>query len=149
MRTGQQQIDGFGSGHQDVGRVFEHFLSLGLRCITGAHGDPDVSRMSPLQEQLVLNARQRLLEIALDIITEGLQWRDINDPGLSHQRFLLCFTHHAVNDSVKSSQRFTTTGGGCNQSVLSCLNGRPRIGLRRRRLAQSAGKPGTAGRMKV
>jgi len=64
---GQQNVEGFGGSHQDMGRQTTHPLALGLGSIAGARPGAGCYRRQAQRRQLVRGARQRPLQIELDI----------------------------------------------------------------------------------
>ena len=73
VNTGQQQVQRLGRTDQNMRRIFQHFLPVRRRRVAAANRYTNTRRMSTLQKQLILNAGQRLLQIALDIVTQGFK----------------------------------------------------------------------------
>ena len=67
---GHHQVERLRGRDQDVGRLAPHRLALALRRVAGAQADRDL-RADPLQ---------RRAEVALDVVGERLQRRDVDDP---------------------------------------------------------------------
>ena len=67
---GQQEVERLRRGDQDVRRVPEHLRPLLLRRVAGADGDA----------QLRLEPRERPAQVALDVVVERLQRRDVDQP---------------------------------------------------------------------
>ena len=68
---GEDQVERLRRRDQDVGRVAAHRLALLLRRVAGPQRDRDL-RPDP---------RQRGAQVALDVVGEGLERRDVDQPG--------------------------------------------------------------------
>ena len=77
--AGQQDVQRFGSSYNNMRRAFGHRSALAGRCVTCSNKCPDINLRQTQRSQFFLNAGQRHLQIALDIIAESLERRDIND----------------------------------------------------------------------
>ena len=64
---GEHQVERLRRRDQDVGRLLEQLAALLLRRVAGAHGDA----------HLRLEARERPAQVALDVVVERLQRRDV------------------------------------------------------------------------
>ena len=67
---GEHQVERLGGGDQDVGRRFAHRPALGLAGVAGPQADRDLGADPP----------QRRPQVALDVVGERLQRRDVDDP---------------------------------------------------------------------
>ena len=67
---GEHQVERLGGGDQDVGRRFAHRPALFLAGVAGAQADRDVGA----------DAAQRRAQVALDVVGERLQRRDVDEP---------------------------------------------------------------------
>ena len=67
---GEHQVERLGGRDQDVGRRFLHRPPLGLGRVPGAQPDRDVGA----------DPRQRRPQVALDVVGERLQRRDVDEP---------------------------------------------------------------------
>ena len=82
---GQHEVQRFRGGDEDVRRGSQQLSPLGLRGVTGTHTDAHRSDVGVGgvvgRRGGAGDTRQRHLQVALDIHTEGLQWGDVEDPG--------------------------------------------------------------------
>ncbi|MCY1272858.1 hypothetical protein D9M70_214520 [compost metagenome] len=69
----EEDIEGFGRGHQDVRRALAHGVALGLGRITGAHGGADSHIRKPQPRKLRADARQGFFQVDADVIGQRLQ----------------------------------------------------------------------------
>ena len=67
---GHDQVERLGGRDQDVGRLAAHRLALALRRVAGAQADGD----------LRADSLQRRAQVALDVVGERLERRDVDDP---------------------------------------------------------------------
>ena len=87
LRT-QQDVQRLRGGHDDVRRPAPHAGALRLRGVAGAHHRPYLNVRYAKRHQLFANAAQRRLEIALDVVRQRLQRRDVDHARLVRQRSL-------------------------------------------------------------
>jgi hypothetical protein len=132
--TGEHQIQRFGRGDEDVRRLAEHRLALALRCIPGPHRDTQVRP----------DAAQGHPKVAVDVVGERLQRRDIDQPDAPRAGGDVVsgwLAGQPVDRPQKRSQRLPRPRRGRDQDVVTRGDRRPRLGLCRRRLGERAGKP--------
>src|SRR5262249_28956492 len=94
------------------------------------------------------DAGQRRFQVALDVVRERLERRDVDDLGFVLEAAVEPLPHQAVDGGEKGRERLARSGGGGNQHVPPGLEGRPSLRLRRRGRSKAALKPGGNGRMK-
>ena len=76
----EEQIQRFGRGDQNVGRGAVDIPPVGGGCVAGADGDVDGGRRQPETLGGEADADQRRLQVALDVMRQGLQRRDVQYP---------------------------------------------------------------------
>ena len=147
--AGEQDVERFRGGYQNVRWMFAHGGARRLRRIAGAHHgpNPDLGESALLQN--LQDAIQRLLEVVLNVVAERLERRDVDNLGGVRQRSLLPLPDQVVNRREKRGQGFARPGGGRYQRVLALLNCRPSGLLTKRRLVKTFVKPFADRRVKV
>ena len=126
----EHQVERLGCRDQHVGRVAEHRLALALRGVAGADRHRDVAA----------DALERGAQVALDVVGEGLQRGDVDEPGAARVvRDRL--GDEAIEAPEEGGEGLPGARGGRQQNVLAARDRRPRLGLRRGRLREGAGKP--------
>src|SRR5215470_4554049 len=105
--------------------------ALGRRRVTGTNGDAKRIVLEPKAPRSVADTNQRSLQVALDVYSEGLDRRDIEDAAT------LCFLrrrrkHEPVDGPKKCSQRLACTGRREDQSRTTPSDSRPPEELRPR-----------------
>src|SRR5262249_40899249 len=91
--------------------------------------------------QLLSNAFEWLLQIDLDVITQRLQRRYVNNVSCVVELSLNAESNEIVDGREKRSERLAGPGGSCNERMLVTLDRRPCLCLRRRRRRKLLSKP--------
>ena len=139
---GQQDVQGFGRRHDDVRRSAPHPGAFPLRGVAGAHRRPDRHIGKAERSELGADPLERRLEIAMDVVRQCLQGRNVDDPGLVGQCALEAFPDELIDRGEKRGERLARSRRRRHEHVASRLNRRPRLGLRRRRRVESPREPG-------
>ena len=128
----EHQVERLGRRDEDVGRVAAHGGPLALRRVAGAHGDRHVGA----------DAAQRRAEVALDVVGQRLQRRDVDEarPALALGQRI---GRQAVERPQERGERLARSGGRRDEDVIARRDGRPRLLLRRRRLRERGLEPVT------
>ena len=92
----EEQIERLRRGHKDMGRPANHPLPLPGRRIPRAHQGADLRTIGPLLLNQAENLGQRLLQVALNVVGQGSQRRDIDNVGLLLQFSRKRQTHETV-----------------------------------------------------
>ncbi len=123
----QQQVERLGRGDQDVGRLLHHLPAFLGGCVAGAHRNPQV-RLEPCE---------RPAQVALDVVVECLQRRDVEDAQPLAGRL-----GQPVDRVEERGDRLAGTGRRLDQHVRARGDRRPAALLRRRRRVERALEPG-------
>ena len=146
--AGEQDIEGFRGGDQDMGRYPPHALALRLGGIAGPHQGADIHFRQSLRLHNVPDALQRPLQVLLNVVGQGLQWGDIQDIRFIGQPAGQCFPHQVVNRRKERGQGLAAAGRRRDQGVIALFYCRPGIFLHRRRSGKFTVKPGRGNRVK-
>ena len=130
---GQHQVERLGRRDQDVGRRAQHRRALAGRRVAGADRDAHVVAEA--------EAAQRRAQVALDVVGERLQRRDVDQPravlaGRRRRR-----RDEAIERPEERGERLARAGRRADQHVLAGRDRRPRLRLRRRRRLERALEP--------
>ena len=129
---GQHQVERLRRRDQDVGRVAQHRRAFLLRRVAGADADRDLVG--------ALDRRQRHAQVALDVVAERLQRRDVDR---AHALALGARpAHQPVDRPEEGGECLARSGRRADQRVIAGRDRRPTLGLRRRRLTEGAVEPG-------
>ena len=107
---GEHQVERLGRRDQDVGRLLEDLAPLLLRRVAGAHRDP----------HLRLEPGERAAQVALDVVVERLQRRDVE-----HAQPLARRRVQAVERVEERGQRLAGAGRRLDQHVRAGRDRRP------------------------
>ncbi len=148
-RTGQQDIEGFRGRDQDVRRRAAHAQALGRGGVAGAHPRPDrdVGRPQPLE--LAGDPRKRRFEVAMDVVAERLERRDVDDRRRIGEPSALGLAHQSIDDGEKGRERLARSRGGRDEGVPAFQDRGPGLYLAGRRRREPAGEPVPDGRVEV
>ena len=124
---GEEQVERLGSGDQDVGRRAQHLAPLALVGVARPHAD----------RQRRAEPGERAAEVALDVVVEGLQRRDVEET-----QPLAGAPVEAVDPRQERGQRLTRAGRSLHEHVRTARDHGPRRELRRRRAGKRTLEPG-------
>ncbi len=125
---GHHQVEGLRRGDQDVGRRLRHRPTVFLRRVAGPQADRDVGA----------DAAQRGAQVALDVVGERFQRRDVDDADAGAE---LRRAGEAVDPPEEAGQGLAGAGGGADQRVLAAGDRRPAARLGRRRPGEGGLEP--------
>ena len=91
----EDQEERLGCRHENVSRISKLLASLFGRGVTGAHVHADVSERLVMALGLARDADERGAQVALDVVDERLEGRDIKDAG---SRFCVLGKAHQLVD---------------------------------------------------
>ena len=138
----EQDVERLRRGDDDVRRPAVHALALARRGIAGAHPGPDLDVRQPLRAQGLADAGERCLQVALDVVRQRLQRRDIDDLRLVSEPPLQPLSNQVVDRRQKGGKCLAGSRGRSDQRMPPRLDGRPRLRLGRRGRSEAAIEPG-------
>ncbi len=122
----EHEVEGLGGGDEDVGRVADQVAPVGLGRVAGAGGDADVGHRQAPPLGLHRHPRQGGTQVALDVVGEGLQRRDVED---LQPEFLVGRRRGGGGQPVEGPQeggeRLARPGGGEDEGVRAAADGLP------------------------
>ena len=147
--AGEHQVERFGRGDQDVRGASRDLASLLRGRVAGPGRDRDVRRRGPQSLRREPDAGQRRPQVPLDVVGQGLQRRDVQDPdvaGIIPARRGTRVGRKAVQAPQEGRQRLAAPRRGVDERVTSGRDRRPteRLGVRRgfeARLEPARGPP--------
>ncbi len=141
----QQHIERFRRGHQDMRRPAAHLVAFGGRRVAGAHPGADLHLDMAQLAQFLGDSGQRRFEIAVNVVGQRLERRDIDHLHRVGQGASHALAHQIVDGGEEGGQGLARAGRGGDQRVPPGLDPRPGIGLGRRGRAESSGEPARHG----
>ena len=139
----QEDVERFRRRHHDVRRLAMHAGALGRRGVAGPDPGADFYVAQAEARQLAPDAGKRRLQIAMDVIRQRFQRRNVNDMRFVGQRFLETLAHEVVERSHERGKGLAGSGRRCDQRVAAGLDRRPRAGLGGGRSAEGFREPGS------
>ena len=127
--AGQQYVERFRRGDDNVRRLFSHRRAFLLRRVSGSHQSANLNPIDAHRFEILLNATQRLLQIDLNVVAQGLERRNVNDLRFINQSAVDGFPNQIVDSRKKRRERLARTGGRGDQRMLATLDGGPGAGL--------------------
>ena len=143
--AGEQQVEGFGGGDEDVGRGASHPPPLVGRGVAGADGGRYLrQRSQPVPLGGAADAGQRGPQVAFHIVGQGFHRGDVEDPATAGGvRFRL--GQQAVQGVEEGGQSFARPGGGVDEGVPAGGDDRPTPFLGGSGRGERLRKPGGCG----
>ena len=143
----EQDVERLRCGDDNVRRLAVHALALARRRIAGAHPGPNLDVRPPLLTQGLTDAGERCLQVALDVVGQRLQRRDIDDLRLVSEPPLQPLSNQVVDRRQKGGKCLARSRGRSDQRMSPRLNGRPRLRLSRRGRSKTPLEPGSDRRL--
>ena len=129
--AGEQDVERLGRGDDDVRRALAHARALGLWRVAGAHQRTDVDVGQGERLELGADAGDRRLQVALDVVRQRLERRDVHDVRLIRQTPFRTLAHQRVDRGEKRGQRLPRAGRRGDERMAAGGDRRPRRDLRR------------------
>ncbi len=140
-RGAEQDVERLRRGDDDVRRAAAHALALAGRRVAGAHPGADLHIGQTAFAQSVADARQRRFQVALDVVGQRLQRRDIDHLRLVGEHAFEALAEQRIDRREECRQCLAGPGRGRDQGVPAGLDRRPGLRLCRRRCGKAAGEP--------
>ena len=144
----EQDVEQLRGGDDDVRRAAAHAFPLAGRRVAGAHPGADFDiRQSALAQRLA-DAGERCLQVALDVVGQRLQRRDVDHLRGVCETACQPLADQPVDRRQERGEGLAGSGRGSNQGMAASLDRRPRLRLRRCRRGEAVGEPRRDGRVK-
>ena len=142
---GQHEIQRLGRGDEDVGRVACDVAAVAGGRVAGARRRAQRRHLPPGPLGLQGDAGERRPQVAIDVVGQRLQRRDVEDaaPLLLGRRVV---GEQAIDDPKEGGQRLARAGRREDQRVPALADGLPTLLLGGRRLRERALEPGASQR---
>ena len=119
--AGQQNVERFRRRHDDVRRPLGHRRAFARGRVAGPDKRANIDFGQTQRAQFFLNPGQRNLQIALNVVAERFERRNVNDVSGVVEFSFDAEAHQIVNGGQKGGQSFTGTSRRGNQSVALLL----------------------------
>ncbi|SAK95147.1 hypothetical protein AWB82_06876 [Caballeronia glebae] len=139
----QQHVERFRRRHEDMRRTLSDRVALLLGRVAGAHGRANLGRGHAGFAQSPRNARERFLQIHVDVVGQRLQRRDVHDACLVRQRPAARepVTHQFVDGREKRGERLARARRRGDECRAARVHERPRARLRGGRRGKACAEP--------
>ncbi len=138
----EQDVERFGRRDDDVRKAPTHLLALGLRRVSRANGAANPRARQAEALQLGANAGERYFEVALDVVRECFQRRDVDDARFIGQATRPeAFANERIDRREKRRERLARTRGRGDEHMAPGVDRRPGVDLRRRRRGEGRLEP--------
>src|SRR6476659_2195778 len=105
--TSQQDVERFRSSDDDMRWPFRHRRAFRRRGVACANQSADVHLGQSHCGEFFLNALERELKIALDVVAESFQWRHVDDVGCIVEFSFNTEPHEVVDCGKKCRESFS------------------------------------------
>src|SRR5207249_8952177 len=122
LRRAQDDRDALRRCDEDVRRVTDLSLALLGRGIAGANADADEGFRLALFLRQFREFVERLLQVAVDIVREGLERGDVQTVDSMLELAAQLLRVELVDDGQEGRERLPAPGGGGDQDVLSSVD---------------------------
>ena len=144
---GEQDVERFRRGDEDMWRTFDHATPLPRGGVPGTHGGADLDVREPQRDELVANPGEGFPEVPLDIVAERLQRRHVDDVGLVTQLAVEPEVDQLVDRGQERGEGLPAAGRGRDERIAPSTNLRPRPVLRLGRRRERRVEPVPYGRV--
>ena len=143
----EQNVERLRRRHQDMRRAAGHPHALGGRGVAGSDPGADFDIGKAAAAQPFPDAGQRGLKIAVDIVRQRFERRNIDDLGRVGEPALKALPDQVVDRRQKGRERFARSGRRGDEGVAAGLDCGPGFDLGRSRRGEAVGKPARDRRM--
>ena len=125
----EHQVEGLWGGDEDVRRAGDEGAAARGLGVAGADADADLGERLAARLGQFADGGQRGLEVALDVVAEGLERRDVDDAGDGIEFLLLAAADELVDPDQEGGEGLAGSGWGRDEGVAAGADGRPGGGL--------------------
>ena len=137
-----EEEERLGGGDEDVGRAAHHGLAGGGGRVAGADGAGDGREVVAHLLREGADLVEGLLEVALDVVAEGLKGGDVDDARTVLKVARLGLADELVDADEEGSERLAGAGGGGDEGRLTGVDAGPALGLGVGGVGEAALEPG-------
>ena len=142
----EHQVEGLRRGDEDVRRAGDEGSPARGLSVAGADADADLGERLAARLGQFADGGQGGLEIAFDVVAEGLERRDVDDARDRIESLFLAATDELVDPDQEGGKGLAGSGWGRDEGVAPGADGRPGgglgVGWRFERRAEPAGHEG-------
>ena len=121
----EHQVEGLRGGDEDVGRAGDEGAAAGGLGVAGADADANFGHVNAALLGQLADGGEWGLQVALDVVAEGFEGRDVEDAGDGFEFLLLAAADELVDSGQEGGEGFAGSGGGSDEGVASGAEGGP------------------------
>ena len=121
--AGEHEVEGFGGGDENIGRVADELAAFACGGVAAAHAHADVRFVCVVSAQ-ACDSGQRCAQIAFNIGAECFEGRDVEDARAACGSGFV-FAVQGVECPEEGSEGFAGAGGGNNEGVVAVADALP------------------------
>ena len=137
----EHDVQRLGRRDENVRRLAEHPRARRRRRVARAHGDADLRKLLARRVEPLAQLGERLLEVALDVVVERLERRDVEDVHRVRQRLRQPVDDELVQLPEKRRERLAGAGRREDERVVAARDRRPAVALRRDSARRASREP--------
>ena len=121
--AGEHEVEGFGGGDENVGRVADELAAFAGGGVAATHAHADV-RFACVVSAQARDSGQRCAQVAFDVRAECLEWRNIKDARAARGSGFV-FAVQGVECPEEGGEGFAGAGGGDDEGVVAVADALP------------------------
>ena len=141
----EEEVERLRGGDEDVGWAAHHALPPRRGRVARANGNGNRRQLVAEFGRDFADLGQRLLEVALDVVAERLQRRDVDDAGGGFERARLGLANELIDADEEGGEGLAGARGRGHEGGFAALDTGPAESLRVRRAFEAALEPGANG----
>ena len=147
LHGGEQDEQRLGRGDQDVRRMLREPRAFADRRVAGARRDLDIGKLDAFLGGARGQLTERRFEVAMDIVRERLERRDVEDLGPRFERAFEPSPDQLIEAHQERGERLARAGRRGDQHIFARRDSRPAIELRFGRRTKALPEPTADQRM--
>ena len=109
--SGEQDVERFGGGDENVRRRFQHAGTVARGRVPGAHHGADAGHEVATLGGELLDFEERLVKVLLHVVAESLERRDVEDLGALAKASVERPADEGVDAGEEGGESFAASGG--------------------------------------
>ena len=137
----EHDVQRLGRRDENVRRLAQHARARRRRRVARANGDANLGKRLARRGEALAQLGERLLEVALDVVVQRLERRDVEDVNRVRQRLTQSVDDELVQLPEKRRERLAGAGGREDERVRPARDRGPAFALWRAWRAERVAKP--------
>ena len=129
LACGEEDVEGFGGGDENVGRALEHLGALAGEGVSGADAGADLGAEIAAGGGELLDFSEGAVEVLLDVVGEGLEGGDVEDLRLGGEGAGDGLAEEGVDADEEGGEGLAGAGGRGDESGVAAEDAGPAVFL--------------------